>query len=444
MFAILCTLWTLWNAPTHNDFVALFAAAAFELTDVLVTIGVLLAVALAAIVAFRRANAPTVLQKVGPLDRSIVAGFVFVGGIAIGATDPAAKVLPGSAYAVAVNVREGLLNRRDQVALRRGYYEEMQNVSRFNPELWRLYGGRARPQRVGRAEAGVVESVNDARVEVVRPNLDVEFLGARLQTNQWGMRDQDYAIAKPSGTWRVALLGPSYVFGSGVSNSQTFESLVEERLNRELATTQSKPTRYEILNFAVPASSPWQYLATLKTDHVKRFAPDVVLIVGNRSEFWNAARYWQDVLRRGAEPPSPHAMGLLQSAGFEARIPRDSAEKLLLPVRDSMLVVLYSSLAEEIRRMGAVPVYGPIEMPLERRAGSVSDLVQLAERTGFVTFDLTDLYHGHNEYNLILNDFDRHPNVDGHRVIANGLYGELLKRPALIGMVASVRAPVSR
>ena len=44
-------------------------------------------------------------------------------------------------------------------------------------------------------------------------------------TNRWGMRDRDYAAAKPRGTLRIAMLGPSHVMGNGVADGETFEAL---------------------------------------------------------------------------------------------------------------------------------------------------------------------------------------------------------------------------
>jgi hypothetical protein len=374
-----------------------------------------------------------VRQAFGTADLPTLAGFAFLGAIVIGATGPAASVLPRSAHAVVLNIREGRLNQNDLAELRRGYYEEMQNVSRFNPELWRLFGGNAAPENDGGGGGRTLIRVNDARVAVLRPNLDQMDVGARVQTNQYGLRDDPYTLEKPLGTWRIAIFGPSLVFGTGVNNHETFEAVVEERLNAELSGKPGRPARYEILNFGVPAASPWQHLASMRLGYVERFSPDVVLMIGARNELWNATKYWQDVLRSGAQHALPEVVGLLKSTGITAQMPRDTAELRMAPVRDSLLVALYGALVGEIRRMGAIPVYAPIEIPLQRRQGSVAPLLQKAERAGFTTFDLSYVYRGQNEYELVLSEANAHPNPKGHRVIANGLYAELIKRPALLG-----------
>ncbi len=442
MFAILCTLWTLWNAPTLRAFLGLFASASLGWRDIGVVLGVLVTVAAAAIVVYRRSHTPTVRLAVGRADLATVSGFAFLGVIVIGSSGPAAKGLPASAHAVALNIREGRLNTTDLVELRRGYYEEMQNVSRFNQELWRLYGGSATPRNEG--STSTLVRVNDARVQIVRPNLDQMDVGARVQTNQWGMRDEPYALEKPAGTWRIALFGPSLVFGTGVNNRETFEAVVEARLNAELAGKAGRPARYEILNFAVPAASPWQHLASMRLGYVERFGPDVVLMVGTANELWNVGKYWQDVLRNGTAPVLPEVVGLVEPTGITTTMPRDTAELRIAPVRDTLMVALYGALVSEIRRMGAIPAYAAIELPRQRREGNVAPLMQRAERAGFITFDLSYVYRGENEFELILSEANAHPNAKGHRVIADGLYAELLSRPTLLGAAADLRQSSAR
>ena len=47
------------------------------------------------------------------------------------------------------------------------------------------------------------------------------------------MRDEDYEKTPPHNTCRIALLGASHVEGWGVANDETFERLLEERLDQE-------------------------------------------------------------------------------------------------------------------------------------------------------------------------------------------------------------------
>ena len=60
--------------------------------------------------------------------------------------------------------------------------------------------------------------------------------------------------------------------GNGVADNETFEHLVEQRLNNELAGR-----KFEILNFAVDGYTLPQQLALLQ-DRVLQFAPDMVIV----------------------------------------------------------------------------------------------------------------------------------------------------------------------
>ncbi len=86
------------------------------------------------------------------------------------------------------------------------------------------------------------------------------FKGARFTTNRWGMRDRDYEKQKPSGVYRIGIIGGSYGMGPGVEGHQTFEQLAEDRLNQE---TPGSDTRYEVLNFSVGGYFPIHRLAAV-------------------------------------------------------------------------------------------------------------------------------------------------------------------------------------
>ena len=47
----------------------------------------------------------------------------------------------------------------------------------------------------------------------------------------------------------------------------------------------------------------------------------------------------------------------------------------------------------------------------------------------------------HNEADLTVSESNAHPNAKGHRMIADGLYAELLKRPSLIGAEGAGSSP---
>src|SRR5205823_5067020 len=115
--------------------------------------------------------------------------------------------------------------------------------------------------------------VADVREFVLKPSLAIEHDGARWSTNALGMRDREYATAKPPKTFRIALVGDSIAAGWGVGDGEGFEPVLERRLDAR--SRASGGPAVEVLNFAVPGHGPGQ-----RWEHFTRVgwttAPDLV------------------------------------------------------------------------------------------------------------------------------------------------------------------------
>jgi hypothetical protein len=93
-----------------------------------------------------------------------------------------------------------------------------------------------------------------------------------LATNAAGFRDAPHADAKAPGAYRIAVLGDSFVFGSGVAQ----DAILTRRLAAHLGPG------FEIVNLGVPGYGTDQELLTLRR-WGRRLAPDLVLL----GFFWN-------------------------------------------------------------------------------------------------------------------------------------------------------------
>lgn len=96
-----------------------------------------------------------------------------------------------------------------------------------------------------------------------------------VRINRQGMRDdREIAVNKPSGIYRIAVLGDSYAEALQVDVRNTFWRLLEDRLN----TCGFAPgRRVEVLNFGVSGYSTAQELIALQR-RVKPYQPDLVLL----------------------------------------------------------------------------------------------------------------------------------------------------------------------
>ena len=79
-----------------------------------------------------------------------------------------------------------------------------------------------------------------------------------------GNANRDYEKEKPGGTYRIVLLGSSHEVGAGVKDGETFENLVEDRLNQ--SSPQANGIRYEILNLSFGGHGVLQELVRLERE----------------------------------------------------------------------------------------------------------------------------------------------------------------------------------
>jgi lysophospholipase L1-like esterase len=90
--------------------------------------------------------------------------------------------------------------------------------------------------------------------------------------NNHGWRDRDRTLEKSPGTFRIAVIGDSFVEAFQVEEDVTFTALVEERLNN------LSDTPVEVMNFGRSGTTQSEQLLILEHD-VLPFDPDLVVVV---------------------------------------------------------------------------------------------------------------------------------------------------------------------
>jgi lysophospholipase L1-like esterase len=89
--------------------------------------------------------------------------------------------------------------------------------------------------------------------------------------NRWGFRERDFDPKKPSGTYRIAVIGDSLTYGQGIREQERFSNLLEERLNSHSGR------KYQVLNFGLPGAETTDELGFL-TRSVLSNKPDFILL----------------------------------------------------------------------------------------------------------------------------------------------------------------------
>ncbi len=107
------------------------------------------------------------------------------------------------------------------------------------------------------------------------PNFETQYHRQEFSNiitfNSKGLRDYEYSYEKPKGTYRILLVGSSFSQALQVPLNQTYENILEKKLNNELKR------KYEVLNGAVGGYSTAQELSYLRTEGLK-YKPDMILL----------------------------------------------------------------------------------------------------------------------------------------------------------------------
>ena len=97
---------------------------------------------------------------------------------------------------------------------------------------------------------------------------------AYVRINSDGLRDREHAIAKPQGTFRIAIVGDSYCEALSVPLEEAFWAVMGEKLEECNAFPGRK---VEVINFGVSGYGTAQELLTLR-EKVWKYSPDLVLL----------------------------------------------------------------------------------------------------------------------------------------------------------------------
>jgi hypothetical protein len=110
--------------------------------------------------------------------------------------------------------------------------------------------------------------------------LDRESLGHKNHPSMGlSLRDYEYAVEKPEGTYRIIGLGDSFAWGWGVAdNRRTTFKYLECWLN-----DNEEGKRFEVINCAQPAKSVRYYESFVK-ENGEKFHPDMFLILYNLND----------------------------------------------------------------------------------------------------------------------------------------------------------------
>ena len=417
---ILMLLWSYWTADSLGQWFNTWRVAGiWTWSSALLVLAILAGYFLFAGWLWRPLDVNS-LTRAGPYTPALftmsVMGILLVGG------RPAVYSSLGSGAENVIRLlSENRLNRRDEALLLRGYYEKVDSKNRLGGEPFTE--NTRQPLRwddlLGSSTWRVT---NDFMQGELAPSSQMTLRGLPFTTNRWGMRDQDYSLEKPAGTYRIAMLGGSDLMGLGVADGEGFENVLETRLN------QLRPgghQRYEVLNFGVLKYTVWQHAHILDT-RVLRFSPDLIILVYHPN---HDPRIASDRLSQSAAAgypvPYPELADIVRRSGVVAPSDTVGAMRRMKPFGPEIIEWSLRRIAGLGRARNIPVILLDLRLPDTRDMDEAPELA-VARDAGYLLAKFTDYGPG-DESRLKIEEWDRHPNAEGHRIIAEGLYQELLK-----------------
>lgn len=273
---------------------------------------------------------------------------------------------------------------------------------------------------------------------VLGRNIDLVWQGANVQTNSLGFRGPEIAPKSGDGVLRVALVGDSFVFGSGVH----WDATLGEQLELAFAD-QGQPA--EVLNCGVPGYNIGNTAVNL-AEFVMPLEPDVVVFVAFANDAEPHQDYGEIDPNRMPDAVSPYPLrsALIQrtlvvmrdlAAGLDAHLGRNTfavqcavyagegGERVRAGLQamkatcDDAGVPLAVAVYPFMNRPDRNP-YLPIEQGISRDAVLAGLQVVRIERA-FEGYKRRD-HWAHSIY-------DSHPDQHANRLAADLLASELLK-----------------
>jgi hypothetical protein len=356
------------------------------------------------------------------------------------------------ARSVLGSLRSTELNRADREANAGGYYEGLIGVtdgleSGRGDLTWILWGKPNDWIQFHAANLSRHLHGDFLQFELL-PNIQKKFFGQPFTTNEHGMRDRPYAIAKGPNVFRIAVIGSSMDMGWGVATDDTYVNRLEDWLNAR-AKRQGLERRYETLNFAVAAYSPMQRLEACRRK-VFAFRPDLLIYSATLLDLRLMEIHICDMLQARTDLHYDFLRKAVADAGLTAEdLRRDAKDKLankdaikakLRPYYWSIYDATLGMLASDCQAARVpliaivIPRVGKDDAPASR-AESIGRLRTLAAHHAIPLFDLTDTFDNLDPSEIEIAPWDNHPNGRGHEHLFLALSNALVHDPALYSLI---------
>ena len=162
------------------------------------------------------------------------------------------------------------------------------------------------------------------------------------------------------------------------------------------------------------------------------FQPNILWYIAHPSDRTKSINRLAEIVMTGTPIPYDYLRQLVQKTGLKRDMEVRTMRARLAPYGNELINWVYRQIVQDCREHSIVPVffYLPNLKPLGDE--ETADHLRLASEAGFKVVNLSGVFDGYDERTLHRNDWDFHPNTQGHAIIADRLYETLKKNPDLL------------
>lgn len=448
MFLFMCFLWSFWVSESMSEWLRLMSIPLkSSLNDWFILAGFLIGLTIVfTVIVYLRNDKPAFYKKYSYTtfnSRSFAytVALLFIIGIS---SKTFIKYASDKTKLELTSLSEMRLNAPDLEKLQKGYYESMVGTNNLLSQVQDIKSNNEskRSKRTkmnkrttkGLEDLGVTVRTGDFRKNTFKPNSTVEWRGKVFTTNSMGLRDKEYPMEKPEGTYRMIILGGSYELGSGVADGEPYESVVEEFLNEALA--DSKYDKIEILNFSGPGNAYPQYLSIIDNSGVLDYKPDAIVVATHGGEYRRIVNNGK--ISRFITSNKDLEFDFLKDIVKRAELTWEDAESdiyiKLKDYKEELFNGFYTYIADFCKTNDITHSMIFLTSTSQTYIDDKEILMKYAVENGFIILDLIDPYQGTPMIELRVDVNDGHPNALGHKLIAETLFKAFMEKQQEFGL----------
>jgi lysophospholipase L1-like esterase len=297
-------------------------------------------------------------------------------------------------------------------------------------------GGESRPHPRGSLKPGL--SFRQFYDRPTLPYFDSDGCISAL-INELGFRDLPFDLEKKPGEFRILTVGDSFTFGSGVQTEDTWSQVLEALLRTE------RDEHVEVINggFAAGSHHAAGYVDWIAS-HGVDFEPDVLVLGLCLNDVGDVPMLGYPVLK----PKQPWLGGIsemlntVQQSMAMRDVKNTKQDRALITAffqqgklwNGAMTALTTIHEVTEKRNVRLLVAIFPMVTQLKNDLYPLTGLHQLiaahCKEQGIECVDLLPKFLGLEETDLWVHPTDQHPNDEGHRLIAAGIYDYVQANPS--------------